>query len=548
MRGLAVAVLVASMAVPAISQERLVETVEVRVVNVDVVVRDKSGNPVTGLTRADFEVEENGRARVVTNLYEVRRDLERVEAAGPSIAELPAAVRRRRMVLFVDNFSLNPGRKARILKSMEKLVDQMGPEDQTMIVLWNLRTKVLTEFTGDKAVLRRALSAAANDASAGFTHQATLKALRDSILMLLEEARDSRVSAQAAYARALGLVDGYSEQMIQNTRRLLSALARTNAGLAGVDGRKVLIFAGEHLPERPGAEMYQWVFNQFHPYMRRLPFDTRGVFGVTGNTMQFSIEDVAKEASANGVTMYTIDAADTRDVLSAEFQGTSDTGESFTRFANTAMAYQTLARLTGGLALANTANYDAIFEMLARDLNSYYSLGFKPAEGDLSRGARRITVRMKNPEYRARFRQSYTLKTTDEQMNDKVIANIYDSDVRGDWQITLQTGAPKRDGSRFLIPVKVSLAPTITLLPRDGDLVGGFVLYIVVGNRNGRSGITRSPQALKIPPSAEKELRSKPMTFDSVFMVSPGENTLSVGVIDQLSNASGFARADVIAR
>ena len=48
------------------------ESIEVRVVNVDVIVRDRAGKPVTGLTKADFEIYENGQKREITNLYEVR--------------------------------------------------------------------------------------------------------------------------------------------------------------------------------------------------------------------------------------------------------------------------------------------------------------------------------------------------------------------------------------------------------------------------------------------------------------------------------------------
>jgi hypothetical protein len=57
----------ASFAAP---QQTLVESIEVRVANIDVVVRDKAGNPVTGLTKDDFELFEDGKKQPITNLYE----------------------------------------------------------------------------------------------------------------------------------------------------------------------------------------------------------------------------------------------------------------------------------------------------------------------------------------------------------------------------------------------------------------------------------------------------------------------------------------------
>jgi hypothetical protein len=43
------------------------EQVEVHVVNVDVSVTDRSGNPVNGLTKHDFEIFEDGKPLKVTN-------------------------------------------------------------------------------------------------------------------------------------------------------------------------------------------------------------------------------------------------------------------------------------------------------------------------------------------------------------------------------------------------------------------------------------------------------------------------------------------------
>ena len=51
---------------------KLVESIDVRVINVDVVVTDKKGNPINGLTKDDFEVLENGVAKPISNFYEVQ--------------------------------------------------------------------------------------------------------------------------------------------------------------------------------------------------------------------------------------------------------------------------------------------------------------------------------------------------------------------------------------------------------------------------------------------------------------------------------------------
>ncbi|HEX8154352.1 MAG TPA: hypothetical protein VF698_14555, partial [Thermoanaerobaculia bacterium] len=56
---------------PAEDNQKLMEVIDVRVINVDVVVTDRKGNPITGLTKDDFEILENGVPKVITNFYEV---------------------------------------------------------------------------------------------------------------------------------------------------------------------------------------------------------------------------------------------------------------------------------------------------------------------------------------------------------------------------------------------------------------------------------------------------------------------------------------------
>ena len=100
MRTLTVAVSISLLAFSGFPQQKLVETIEVRVVNVDVVVRDHHGNPVSGLTKDDFEVFEEGVRQTITNLYEVRRaDISGAQSADASSPDVPLELRQRRLLL-----------------------------------------------------------------------------------------------------------------------------------------------------------------------------------------------------------------------------------------------------------------------------------------------------------------------------------------------------------------------------------------------------------------------------------------------------------------
>src|SRR5256885_17256223 len=98
------------------AQEKLVESIEVHVVNVDVVVTDRAGNPVTALKRGDFEVYENGKPQTITNFYEVRPDdidAPRTTSLAPAQSTAtpdtpPPEARARHIVVFIDDYSVEP--------------------------------------------------------------------------------------------------------------------------------------------------------------------------------------------------------------------------------------------------------------------------------------------------------------------------------------------------------------------------------------------------------------------------------------------------------
>jgi VWFA-related protein len=542
----------AAAALPLFGQQKLVESIEVRVVNIDVVVTDRTGNPVTGLTKDDFELFENGRPQTITNLYEVKPEsaapATAIATPGAQQAEaplLPAEMRIRRFIIFIDNFSLHPFKRNQIFKSLNKFIDeQMRPEDEAEIVVWSQSLKIITPFTTDKKALKSGIAQLSERVNAGMSIDNEADQVKRHCQELLDMARDGKMlTMPQAYDQCRSTVSAHADRVWMISKTLLEAMRLTMTTLSGLEGKKVMVFAGAHLPEQPGLELYMYMTQLFGPFIKNIQMQ-----GFNSDRSQtFSIERLARQANADGVTMYMIDAADSRDTTSAEQSRMTETDESFTKFSNTAMAYLTLARVTGGISLTNTSNFDVAFNTVARDLNSYYSLGYKP--GDDRPGDHRVVVKTKNAAYSVRSRTTYAPKTAEEQINDRVVANIYHAGMRSEWPIELRTGKPAPNGERFDIPIEISLPPTVTLLPQGDELVGGFNVYIAVGSDNGAmSKVTRSEQPIRIPKSAEAELRRKPMTFTATIIVRAGDSTLSVAAVDQISNAAGLARTRIAAR
>jgi len=526
------------------------ETIEVRVTNIDVVVTDRSGKRVTGLTRDDFEVYENGKAQGLTNFYEVggqapspvetRPDEER-QARAPVP---PQETRQRRLVLFIDNFSIHPFQRRKIFESIERSLDTLlRPGDEAMVVAWYRGLRIEQHFTADHAALRRAITRVAETGS-GMTYESDRQQIRTRCTQLLNDA--GRRDPQGAFDNCVGIIQSYSEELTMIERHLITSTGSVLAMLGGMDGKKAMIYAGAALPKRPARELLVFADNLFSPYLRN--FRPSQMNARNLSTMSISIEGMAKTANANGVTVYMIDGADeSRGILpNAGDEFAPDSQAEFTEYDNTAQAFQVVAKLTGGIALTHTQNFDLAMDTVARDLDNYYSLGYRQESGE--KKERKVEVRVKNhPDYRIRSRRTYEARTVDEQLSDRVIANIY-REGKSELAIVVQTGAPKKSSrTRWSVPLSVTIPSTLTLLPEGNELAGGFNVFIAVGDDNGDlSKVTRIAKQVRIPAVHEAELRRHPLLFTADLSMNRGTHVVSIGVVDQLSNSSGYARARVV--
>ncbi|MCP3959516.1 MAG: VWA domain-containing protein [bacterium] len=145
---------------PLAAQQRgdtFTDSIDVDVVNVDVVVTDKAGQPITGLTRGDFEIFEDGKPVQLTNFYAV-------DEAGASLGAArmpedgavvqpsrpPGTTQRLNLVIFVDNLNIRPeNRKLLFEKLREELRSDVIPGNRVMLVAMNNRVEVIEPFTED---------------------------------------------------------------------------------------------------------------------------------------------------------------------------------------------------------------------------------------------------------------------------------------------------------------------------------------------------------------------------------------------------------------
>lgn len=543
MRNLLLALLALALSLPAAAQAPLVETIEVRVANIDVVVTDKSGKPVSGLTKDDFEIYENGKKQPITNFSEIR-----TEAPTASVAAAKApATRPRRFFLFIDVSSIHPNTRDVIVESLRKFAEtQLGEEDEASVIAWSGELQVLTHLTSDKSEIASALNKVKGLSSPGAIRNDVAK-IQQACNNALQMARGGRLPMQSAYEDCIGTARVETNATVTASRRLLNALGITLSMMGGGEEKKVLVVAGARLPRRPGLEPFNWANNLFTPFLTG--FNRPSQVYQEDHPIAEEIAAFTRNANASGVTVYLVNAPGIADPMSTVNKNAySDEGADFLYATNTSDSFEEIARGTGGAATRTRWNVDSILTTVSQDLSQYYSLGFKPAER--LREARKIEVRTKNRELHVRSRQTWTEKSSDDQMSDRVVSNVFNPEAAGDFAVRLRAGKPAlAEKNTRKVPIEVVFpSSAITLLPNGTNLDGGFTVWIAVGDRRGAlSPVSHNTQPIRVPAAEEKEFRAAPIGFTVDLTMREGENIVSVAIVDKVSGSAAFGRATVVA-
>lgn len=160
MRRFAIVVALLALALPGFAQQ-FEEKIDVNAVLLDVIVTDNRGNQILGLTKDDFVIKENGVAQEVDSVdyFTNRRLLDAREESAPFKVE---RVREDRYFIFFFDKPEDPGVLFDQLSQAryairEFIREDMKENDLVAIVGHDVRLKVWSDFTSDKAALERAL-------------------------------------------------------------------------------------------------------------------------------------------------------------------------------------------------------------------------------------------------------------------------------------------------------------------------------------------------------------------------------------------------------
>lgn len=164
------------------------EKIDVNLVVLDAVVTDAHGNQILGLDKNDFLVKENGVSQPVESVeYFTNRTL-----VNEPEEKAPFKVERthdqRYYIFFFDKPEENQlwDRLARARAAAKDFVNAMKPGDQVAVVVHDVRLKVYSDFTNDKAQLNRALDDVASNGPGAMSGSGPMMKAIDSDRMMNE--------------------------------------------------------------------------------------------------------------------------------------------------------------------------------------------------------------------------------------------------------------------------------------------------------------------------------------------------------------------------
>ncbi len=522
------------------------ETIEVSVINVDVVVTDKRGNHVHGLTKDDFEIYEDRKLQPVSNFTEYQGGHESMATpTGGNAPLLPAtetAPRPKRTILvFLDHFSLLPWEKDIFFSSLKTLLHEtVGPGDSVSVVSWQRMIVTRLPFTNDLTALDAALAKIEKEStflSPDPENQVAADRLWREEAMNLARAKGFRLNYGDIESDS-----GHDLQLFEKIemRKKMHAIESLVTGISGFEGRKVLVLAATHLSRIAGNGGSQ----------RRAFADRGGDYDMFGQ-----IESLARIAATNNVTIYPLfPPGPPRDLLSAEDgrESTARTrsdflGKSQVSLDNVLGAMIPIAERTGGAFSYGPQNIAAFLPQVREDLDSYYSLAYRAtAHGNGS--DRSIVVKMKNHDYTARARHDYIDKSPEAKMKDRVIASLFQEPAGAKIPIVVAAGAAEPNGRHhWHVPVHVQIPiNALTTLPEKGAHAGAFSVYVAWGGVLGEmSDATRQTQSFTISDVKAAEAAAGHFEYDLTLDVDERTQHVVIGVADEVSQEFGIRKIEL---
>src|SRR5713101_9414699 len=281
---------------PATAQAPAVIRSTTRLVQINVIVHNKKGDPVQGLKKEDFTILDQGQEQQVATFS--------ANAAGPtdpsSAAILPPNVFSNRFdqggqapgcvtVILFDALNTEFLDQACARQQVVKFLRQLKPEDHVAIYLLTTKLTILNEFTQDSSALLRAI-----DRFEGYTSAPLSASNPEPLDPRIPEANRSVPDGFASELRAF--LDGASGRFSD-----FANINRAETTVSAIEG------IANHVAYVPGRKSLVWVSGSF-PIS--IGYDADSLFDIGREHRSFGdeLEHAARALNQANMAIYPVDA------------------------------------------------------------------------------------------------------------------------------------------------------------------------------------------------------------------------------------------------
>jgi VWFA-related protein len=528
---LACAVLTLSAATAQTASEPFGEVIDVRVVNVEVVVTDRDGNRVQGLKPADFRLRVDGEETPIGFFTEVR---ERQSVTAPAEeGAAPGAPVGTSYLVFIDDYFSVQKRRNEVLDALKKDLTHLGPQDRMAIVSFDgARLTRLSGWTGSPEALSQALDRASASPAKGLARTTELRSFTQSEQFLSDvvDPGPKDILEERQFNTGLsGQQMGYGSTLAAQIESAVSGVVSAMRGSGAPSGRKVLLLLSGGWP----FSIQSFLAGEgLISSSRQLP---------DGEQL---LRPLTSTANLLGYTIYPVDVPGIESEAADASSFQSGGGRSrVLREQEVHGALEFLASETGGRPLFNT-NRTAVLRTAEADTRSYYWLGFTPSwqRNDKSH---KILVEPLRPGLRARARTNFLDLSRDAEVEMIVESALMLGNLPGAIPMPMRLGKPvKRKRGELEIPVTLALpVDALTVVHVNGQYTSRLELRAAVSDAKGnRSNVPSVPLTL----SAEKQPRpGRYVRYETRILLPNSARHLVVAVFDPLNGKVSTAEAEL---
>ena len=386
--------------------------VNTRLVEVDVVVRSKDV-AVTGLTKNDFRILDNGKPQTISTFSVRSSNNKKVASAAP----LPPGIISNRVdrsgeepvaatVILLDRLNTEVADQSYFTKEMLKYIKTMQPGEHVGIYTLLKSLRIVQDFTDDPQRLLAAASRAKAQQSVSLaaSDESALKAQEDSIRNLADPTNDPIGAAAAALSAevAMNAVTEMEDAEKKNRALLTSAALEDIARhLRGLPGRKKLVWVSGGFPI--GAlEVNSRHYDEFGAETARA---VRALNNA--NVAVYAIDPRGVVAYGTNPAILTPNATTGQSIFS-QVQRADPVGLNAPNIAGMNL----FASGTGGRAIYATNDLVGALKTVMEDDEVVYTIGFYPTEQKMDGSYHKLSVKVDRKGVEIHHRQGYLADDT----------------------------------------------------------------------------------------------------------------------------------------